>query len=376
MIRKVATMLCLAIAMASYAQDGMLPCVVALAGTPSGADLIFGVNYLDANLGSHLYMISTSTGQIEWQLENLPTIASLAVAPGGDTVAVGFRGVADSDAGVVLLGMQSGKQVADLGFDEKLEFAPGVTYPRWGDGVAELAFSPDGTLLYGLSNDTLFAWDVTAKRYLWTRDVPAVIEAPPDLPDPLPYGHATTFALSSDGRQIAAARDALRIATAGRTKPPHFIKRSVTYSLDFPAKPAFSADNRILAVGEFNHAHDPSSATYATEFWENGALKAHKIDGCGGGIAWTDDPDIFACQNASGAHLRNIHQPAKDIGAAGPASDLPILKAGHSLWVASYRNTDWKDPDKPLPLTLVELGTGKHFTVTLPGRTPSRAPAL
>ena len=92
------------------------------------------------------------------------------------------------------------------------------------------------------------------------------------------------------------------------------------------------------------------------------------VEDCGGGIAWTYNPDIFACQNATGAHLRNIRDPQKDIGAAGPVSDLPILKVGHSLWVAAYRSTDWKDASKPLPLTLVELGTGKRVTVTLPGR--------
>jgi hypothetical protein len=82
---------------------------------------------------------------------------------------------------------------------------------------------------------------------------------------------------------------------------------------------------------------------------------------------------VFGCQNDSGTHLRNIHDPQKNIGVAGPVSDLPILKAGGSLWAVGYRNGDWKDPAKGLPLTLVELGTGRRVTVTLPGRTQARA---
>ena len=355
------------------AQDGGVQrTVVALTATASGSGLIAAVNDAGADSAPRVFMISPATGRVVWQLGNLPTVASIAVSPDGSTVAVGFRGVPDSAAGVILLQAESGKQVGTLGFDEKLDFAPGVTYPRWGDGVTQLAYSPDGALLYGLSNDTLFAWDVVAKHYLWTRDVPAVIEAPSDLADPLPYGHATTFALSPDGHQIAAARDALRIATAGRVRPLHFIKRDTTVGLASPARPAFSADSRILAAGELNAASLHHSPTYATELWVRGSLKAQKVEDCGGGIAWTNDPNVFACQNATGAHLRNIHEPAKDVNAAGPPSDLPIFKAGHSLWVAAYRNTDWKDAGKPLPLTLVELGTGKQMTVTLPGRARSQ----
>jgi hypothetical protein len=76
--------------------------------------------------------------------------------------------------------------------------------------------------------------------------------------------------------------------------------------------------------------HLRKSPAYATEFWVGGSVKARRVDGCGGGIAWADDLDVFACQNAAGAHLRNIHDPAKDVDAAGPPGDLPILKVGHS----------------------------------------------
>ena len=139
-----------------------------------------------------------------------------------------------------LLRSASGEQLAALGGDDKLQIDPGTVYPRWGGGMEHVEFSPNGALLYGLTGDTLFAWDMAAKRYLWARDVPAVIEAPPDMPDPLPYGHATTFALSPDGRQIAVARDAIRVATAGRARPGHFITRSPVLSLEPPAGPVFS----------------------------------------------------------------------------------------------------------------------------------------
>ena len=100
----------------------------------------------------------------------------------------------------------------------------------------------------------------------------------------------------------------------------------------------------------------------------DGSTRAVKIAGCGGSIAWSGTTDVFGCQNATGAHLRNVHDPDKDIGAAGPVSDLPILKVGNSLWSVAYKDGDWKDPGKSLPLNMTELGTGKQVTVTLPGR--------
>ena len=337
-----------------------------LAITPDGSILTFAI----ADFPHHdLVMASlTGSGRALWRTQPANTPTTVTFSPDGAIVVVGFEGVGGEDPGVILLQTSSGKQVGALGFDEKSGFAPGVTYPRYGGGVEQLAFSPDGSLLYGLSNDTLFAWDMGAKKYLWIRDVPAVIEAPPDLADPLPYGHATTFALSPDGRQIAAARDTLRIATAGRSRPAHFITRGNDLALDPPARPAFSPDSRVLAAGDLNTAHGNGTPTYATEYWVGGALKSQKIPDCGGGIAWTDDPNVFGCQNETGAHLRDLRDPLKDIGVAGPVSDLPIVKVGNSLWAAAYRTTDWKDPAKALAVTLVELGTGRRVVVSLPGR--------
>jgi WD40 repeat protein len=342
--------------------------IAAVAATPSGSGIVVGVNNDRSSSVSQLLMASPTTGAVVWKLENLPTIGSVTVSPDGGTVAAGLVGVPDSAAGVLLLDAKTGKQTGALGVDLALNFMPGTVYSRYGSGVSQLQYSPDGALLYGLSNDTLFAWDVAAKKYLWTRDVPAVIEAPQQLPDPLPYGHATGFALSPDGRQIAAIRDALRVATAGRMRPGHFIERKENWEI---ASAAFSPDGRILAAGEFGFVG--KTTTYVTELWINGALRSVGIEGCGDEIAWTADPAVFGCQNDSGTHLRNIHDPQKNIGVAGPVSDLPILKAGGSLWAVGYRNGDWKDPAKGLPLTLVELGTGRRVTVTLPGRTQARA---
>ncbi len=311
--------------------------------------------------------MSLSTRQIVWQQAQPFTIGSVAMSPDGSTVAVGLVGVPDSDLGVVLLDAHSGKQMSGLGVDLDLDFSPGTVYPRFGSGVSQLRYSPDGALLYGLSNDTLFAWDVAAKKYLWITDIPAVIKAPPNLPDPLPYGHATDFALSPDGRQIAALRDALRIATAGRIKPRHFIERSPIHDTRIETV-VFSADSRVLAAGEYGTLKDGKTVFYATDLWINGATKAIHIDGCGAGIAWTGTPDEFGCQNDSGSHLRNIVAPQKDIGTAAPLGDLPILKVGSSLWSSVYKRSDWTDPTKPLALTLVELGTGKHVSISLPGR--------
>jgi len=338
-----------------------------LVASPSGSGIVAAIHDDGAPQQPRVFFMSPATGKIVWQLVQPFTIGSIAVSPDGNTVAVGLVGVTDRDLGVLLLDARSGKQVGGIGDDKNSYFVPGLVYPRYGSGVSQLMYSPDGALLYGLSNDTLFAWDVAAKKYLWTQDVPAVIEAPPELPDPLPYGHATDFTLSPDGRQIAALRDVLRIATAGRTMPGHFIKRDPTSHAEIETA-VFSSDSRILAAGESGTTDNGKTTFIATDLWIDGALKPVHIDGCGNGIAWTGAPDVFGCQNDSGAHLRNIHDLQKDIGSAGPPGNLPILKVGNSLWSAAYKYGDWKDPAKPLSITLGELGTGHRVTLMLPGR--------
>jgi hypothetical protein len=341
--------------------------IAELVASPSGSAIVVAINDDGASQQSQVVFMSPSTDRIVWQRAQPFTIGSIAMSPDGNTVAVGLVGVPDSDLGVVLLDAHSGKQVGGLGVDLDLSFMPGTVYPRFGSGVSQLKYSPSGALLYGLSNDTLFAWDVAAKKYLWITDVPAVIEAPPNLPDPLPYGHATDFTLSPDGRQIAALRDALRIVTAGRMKPQHFIERSPTRNTVIETA-VFSADSRVLAAGEYGTLANGKTVFHATDLWINGATKAVHIDGCGDGIAWTGDPDVFGCQNDSGSHLRNMSDPQKDLGAAAPSGDLPILKVGNSLWSSDYKRSDWKESGNPLVLTLVELGTGKRVTITLPGK--------
>ena len=367
--------LMVSLVLASYAPAQTTPFreIEALAVNASGSLLVVAIDYGGLGKPSQVVCFSLATGKMMWQLMQPFTVGSVAVSPDGNTVAVGLVAVTERDSGVLLLDARSGKQVGGIGDDPNSYFIPGLVFPRFGSGVSQLRYSPDGAVLYGLSNDTLFAWDVAAKKYVWTKDVPAVIEAPPDLPDPLPYGHATGFTLSPDGRQIAVVRDAVRVAAAGRTKPGHFIRRNAAPGLEVDVA-AFSADNRILAAGEFGTLKDGKTMVHATDLWIDGAVKAVHIDGCGDGIAWTNQPNLFGCQDASGAHLRDIHDPQKDIGAAGPPSDLPLLKVGNSIWAAAYKAADWKDPSKPLPLTLVELGSGRRVTVTLPGRaTPAPA---
>jgi hypothetical protein len=118
--------------------------IVALAATRSGSELFAAVNDESDNSASHLYAMSPASGEVIWQTGKLPEIGSAKVAPDGATVAVGLVGVPDRDAGV---------------------------YPRFGSGVSQLNYSPNAALLYGLSNDTLFAWDVASNAYLWIRDV-------------------------------------------------------------------------------------------------------------------------------------------------------------------------------------------------------------
>lgn len=340
--------------------------IEAMAASSPGSGVALAVND-DPYGASQLFFFSPPLDKVLWQLAKLPTIGSVAISPDGNTVAVGLVAVTERDFGVLLLDARSGKQLGGLGADKDSYFIPGLVYPRFGSGVSQLTYSADGALLYGLSNDTLFAWDVVAKKYLWNVDVPDYIEAPADLPDPLPYGHATDFVLSPDGRQIAALRDLLQITNAGRIKPRHFIKRGPNHDLVIETA-VFSTDSRILAAGEYGTLKDGKTVFQATDMWIDGAVKPAKIIGCGGNIAWTGAPDVFACQNDSGSHLRNIHDPQKDIGSASPSGDLPILKVGNSLWSSAYKRSDWKDPTKSLSLTLVELGTSRQVTLALPGR--------
>jgi hypothetical protein len=128
----------------------------------------------------------------------------------------------------------------------------------------------------------------------------------------------------------------------------------------------FSSDGRILAAGELSVAENNKARSYVTDLWVNSAVKAIHVDGCGDGIAWTNAPDVFGCQDASGSHLRNMKAPQTDVGAAGPTGDLPLLKAGDSLWASGYKRSEWNDASKLLPL--VQLGGSARVTVTIPGR--------
>ena len=141
--------------------------------------------------------------------------------------------------------------------------------------------------------------------------------------------------------------------SAGLHKPVAVDRRTTTLSTD---RAAFNADSSILAAGGSLRP----GGKYSTSLWLPDSKAAITIGDCGAGIAWTYSPAVFACQNATGTHLRNVHDPQTDVGQAAPPSDLPVLKVGNSLWSAAYKITDWTDPNKPLPLTLVELGGGRR----------------
>ncbi|WP_419805305.1 WD40 repeat domain-containing protein [Terriglobus sp.] len=338
-----------------------------ITATPDGSNLVLGL--YEPHGKNFAISLTPLSGRILWQREFEPIPTKLVMGPDGHTLALGFGGVFGDGPGVLILNSTSGKQEQALGADDKLDFEPGAMYNTWGNGIVGLAFSPDQGLLYGVSNDTLFAWDLKAQHYLWVQDIPGVFETPRDLHDILPYGHASALALSPDGKQLAAARTVLHVTSAGSTRPVHFISRgSKDIQMLSPGRPVFSSDNKVLAAGDAAPLDRQGNRSYALEYWVGSNPRGTRVPGCGGGIAWTDQPDIFGCQDTAGAHLRNIHDPTKDIGAAGPPSDLPILKVGNSLWSVAYKNGDWKDATKPLPLTLVELGTGKRLTITLPGR--------
>lgn len=368
-MRLVSGVLCSLFLVASHpaylaGQNGVARSVTALAAASDGSVLI--VALVDASTtGGSIAAFVPSSGRTAWQHPSIHLPTALVLSHDNRTLAVGFAGVPENDAGVLLYSTATGVEMGSLGIDASLGFAPGEQYASWGNGVVGLAFSPDKTTLYGVSNDDLFAWDLQEKHYLWTTEVPADPAHAKDGPDLIAFGHTTGLALSPDGKQLVAGRGVLQVTSASSLRPAHFIRRGADRSaLELAAAPAFSADSRILS-GSYSA---DTKGTVALKYWMGSNFKPTQVDGCGGGMAWTDNPDVFGCQNASGAHLRNIHAATKDIGAPGPVSDLPILKVGNSLWSVAYKVSDWKDATKSLPLTLVELGTGKQLTIMLPGR--------
>ena len=301
----------------------------------------------------------TASGHVRWRFPHPGVAEALAISGDGHRVALGYRSTNDSEAGLEVLDAATGKPLASVA-DAPGGDSLGMGFASWGAGVSDLAFAPSGTL-FGLSNDTIFSWSPATKDFGWAEEAPDRRHEAEGHNGPT--GHVTSFALSADGTRLAVARDRGVYMLAAEDGSV-LAQRLASPDSDGGMSLAFSPDRRLLALGQ-SLATAPRG--FITHVWapDGGSTV---LPGCGWHIAWAADSKLLACQNSTGAHLRNIRDPQKDIGAAGPVSDQPILKVGNSLWVAAYKTTDWKEPSKPLPLTLVELGTGKRVTVTLPGR--------
>lgn len=331
------------------------------AGTPNGAILVFSIadeSYLHLNpeASGDLIAVSVATNKLLWQLRQIATVKSLAISPDGNTVAVGYYGTSElpnsthNDDSVVFFSVADGHVLGGVTSDVDHDFTPDETFPSGSSGVSGLTFSPDGSLLYGVYNFTVFAYDIAANKPVWTYKIKQ-IEKYFDLGASL-FG----VGISPDGKRLAITGNGSYLLTAGRQQP-----RTLASFAKGGDVVAFSGDSRSVVVGA-RELHDPKVATY---IWLSAAAKPVDVQDCGGGVAW-QTKDVFACQNASGAHLRDALHPTKDIGSAGPVSSLPILKVGNSLWVARYQHRQWIDGTKPFQLLIQELGTPNTKTITLP----------
>jgi hypothetical protein len=305
---------------------------------------------------------STSTGKVLWSIRQHDQVSSLAISPDKRVIAVGYRNMDETKDGVEFLDASTGKQMGTVPNDSQQHFYPGQSFPSWSGGVAQLVYSSDGTLLYGLSTDGLFAWSLSSHSLLWKKAVPGG-EAINSV------DHPSTFSVSPDGKQIAVVRlSDVYVMTAGPSAPKLVVKRAGGLTMAGPSRAVFSPDSKSLAAGE-----QLSTKRYATRVWAQGRARPIDIPDCGGGVAWQADGKAIACQNNQSTSLRALDAPTTTIGAPAPASDLPVLQVGSSLWVAAYRSSDWQQPTQPLALKLIELQpNGKQITVSLPARTTAR----
>ena len=335
--------------------------VTAVAGNRDGSMLAVSVE--DSRFGGEIVAVQTSTNRVLWTSKQAGTASSLTFSPDGNTVAVGYHTASEGENGLQIFDAKTGQVLAAL--NKSPDGTPlGIGFASWGEGVKQLFFAPHSQTLLGLSNDTLFAWDVKTHKFLWSEDVPDRLHEAADHSGPT--GHVSALGLSEDGTRLAAARDhAVYSFKIGTGAPTLFEQRRVPADTFGKAKLAFSPDRQLLALGVLGGGGTRLRASTLILAPDGGAAS---IADCGSGIAWLADSQTIACQNSAGAHLRDVHHPTKDIGAAGPPSDLPVLKIGNSLWVAAYRYNDWKDPKNSTSLTLIGLGTGERVLVTLPGR--------
>jgi WD40 repeat protein len=335
--------------------------ITAVAASHDGS--LLAISLEDDRSGGEIVVLQSSTNRVLWTARQPGTASTLAFSPDGNTVAVGYHTTNDTENGLQVFDSRAGKILAAQS-DGVDGMSLGMGFASWGGGVEQLFFAPKGAALVGLSNDTLFAWNTATRKFLWNEDVPDRLKETAGHNGPT--GHVNALGMSEDGTRFAAARDrVVYILIANAAGPKLLAQRNIPSGIFGAAELAFSPDRRLLALGvSGEHATRPHFTTF---IWAPNGGETTIAD-CGGGIAWLPDSQTIACQNTGGTHVRNIYKPAIDIGTPGPSSDLPILKVGDSLWVAAYLRNDWQDPKKDLSLSLVELGTGKRRTVTLPGR--------
>ena len=339
-----------AAALASVAESASVcggPTVSTLQALSGSPVLIVGVTDPNNTCG-RLLAINAENSAVLWTDDGLLSSATVAIALNGRRIVVAQSRAGSQLPALGVIDALTGKVTAPLKDDR----SHGLVLT--GGDASSLTLAPDGGEVYAsLRNGWIAAWDATTGKSLFTQD-------PPASAGRLDSGRV---AIAPSGKLLAVARDTgvylLRL-------PPEHAGGDQTFApvdshftgLQLFA-PSFSEDGAWFAV---EHGYPIESLFFHPPLRQPAAT----LKDCSG-IRW-QNADTFACQNSTGAHLRSIRDPQKDIGAAGPVSELPILKVGNSLWVAAYKQTDWKDPSKPLPLTLLELGSGKRVTVTLPGR--------
>lgn len=151
------------------------------------ADIVFtpdGSRIVGGGISRNVRVWRTSDGVEQFILYHPGQVGGLAIAPDGSSVAT--VGCAQSDAShqcvrgaVWLWSLTTGRLIATLS--------------DFGQGVADVVYSPDGTLLFAATpNGTLHAYSAAEQRPLWTGSAP-----------PGPFNVLIDdMALSADGRFI------------------------------------------------------------------------------------------------------------------------------------------------------------------------------
>ena len=143
------------------------------------------------------------------------------------------------DGSVIVWGLRKGRATETLAGLGTADASLGLQGN--GDGVPNLAFSPDGRTLYTESFDsTAIIWDVAGDRRLGRTFTTGLVRIPEDVWPP-------AFAVSPDGRTLAVARldgrvDLIDAETLRRTRTFEALHRTPALAIEY------SPDGRRLAV--------------------------------------------------------------------------------------------------------------------------------